>query len=433
MELRLLIWEHAILDQYRFLKFRIQADKPNGDEDETGPSPYSTTNRLGRTISGSQYTVILEMASRDGGKIPNLISPLFSVNRESRRVALDKYRLQIPCSLVVSCFVPCLYSDGIHSCGTKVNRRLTLYLNPDRDFVLLSSKNGFRGSVLVGRDHNILDFLHDVRANDPRGQGITNLALECENVRRMCGLSGLSDERSWVDPGSHLHPDERTRSLTDTLSRLQNIIWMTTVLDRFGGRGTDCIAFNRAMPIMPELPFCFSLLERDSRQPTMFPHLANAWNLAEEEQSLSTTIFYRNWLLKVAKSLHLHVPRRMEDKEGQGEEARNVVGGVDKIWQAEEHVLLGCESLSGRCRVYDTVTANKFLKGEEQLWEAMRKAENDENDISENGKDDNSGCEDELPKPAVGFWLCRYDEADKVTKQKDLTGYWPQLALAHLG
>jgi len=65
----------------------IESQAVVSDADKT-PARYATTNKLGNTISGKPY--YLKVHS------PNRHSPILSVNRYSRQIALEYYRLHMP-------------------------------------------------------------------------------------------------------------------------------------------------------------------------------------------------------------------------------------------------------------------------------------------------------------------------------------------------
>lgn len=113
-----------------------------------GP-PYMERNGLGNETSGSAYSPVVPGA--------HLYSSLLAVNRESRSEALQIYRVRLPCLVWT---------------GKATTKEAILYLSPKRDFLHLN--NTRQGSV---RD-TLVDFFHDLKAHDPNGVGLLNLAVD---------------------------------------------------------------------------------------------------------------------------------------------------------------------------------------------------------------------------------------------------------------
>lgn len=82
-ELRLRIWQ-CTLEKHRLVNIELEFPSDGNDT-----PPYSTTNALGKIVSGQWY-----LATVQGFQ---LNSKLLRVNRESRSVALAFYRIHIPC------------------------------------------------------------------------------------------------------------------------------------------------------------------------------------------------------------------------------------------------------------------------------------------------------------------------------------------------
>lgn len=136
---------------------------PDEDEDEP-PYPggadsrfYSERNHLGNIISGRGYT--LKIAGRGHAAT---FSPIMWVNRESRDAALRHYyRVHLPFP---------------HQRAGRI-----LYLNPEHDVLHLrpelrleTSDDGFEEHLPRGAPRPLAvlaDFLHDVKAYDPKDQG----------------------------------------------------------------------------------------------------------------------------------------------------------------------------------------------------------------------------------------------------------------------
>lgn len=114
----------------------------------------NTTNRLGRVISGRDYR--LQVTTH------HVISPLLQTDRESRRAALEFYRIHIPYDRM---------GEGEQQC---------LYIHPELDFILIEDCHP--SEILA-------DFIHDLKAFDPRGTGILNLGIDCRGRKFKFALS----------------------------------------------------------------------------------------------------------------------------------------------------------------------------------------------------------------------------------------------------
>ncbi|KAL8295702.1 hypothetical protein RB600_001257 [Gaeumannomyces tritici] len=165
VELRLIIWLHT-LRRSRWVpldivlpedeEFRAKwpgqvgaASGPSHQNKERPPS-YTTTNSLGRVISGKDYY----FAVHDDG---SALSPLLRVSKEARKVALDFYRLRLP----------------VHHRLPQAQGR-PLYLNPEWDVIFLRWAKFPR---------LLADVLHDIKAYDVRDGGVVHLALDDRNAR----------------------------------------------------------------------------------------------------------------------------------------------------------------------------------------------------------------------------------------------------------
>lgn len=159
VELRLQIWL-LVLRRHRMLEITIwPADheevkctyphRPRG----TGPRYYTERNHLGNVISSRGYKLEIE-----GRGYAATFSPILWVNRESRDAALRHYyRVHLPFP---------------HQHAAR-----TLYLNPEHDVLYLHPGFQTRRRDLpppprFARPLTLLaDFLHDVKAFDPKDQG----------------------------------------------------------------------------------------------------------------------------------------------------------------------------------------------------------------------------------------------------------------------
>lgn len=224
-ELRLLIW-HFSLCHYRLLKIALDftlAPHPL-------PPLYQSKNRLGNIISNYGYVTEVR-----GNKI---YSKLLRVNKESRGAALNFYRVHFGCELKSRV----LDADGYPLCIP-----MTFYVNPEYDIIHLK---------YVHKTNPPGDFLHDLKANDPKGIGLLNLALDHENII----------------PFLWSHPEGYARdAMAATLAQLRRVILIARLLD--GRRSFSGYTFNRkprkwqfhhSMPILSETT-SFDLVGPDPR------------------------------------------------------------------------------------------------------------------------------------------------------------------------
>lgn len=141
VELRLRIWQ-LFLQRHRMIDLVIQpTDVGHGLSATTQSRDYTDRNGLDKIISGSAYELV--MLARDHAAP---LSPLFYVNSEARRAALDFYHIHF------------------HPPGQNVGQ--VLYLNAEYDvlYVEFDTARGKNGSILI-------DFVHDLRAYDLQDKG----------------------------------------------------------------------------------------------------------------------------------------------------------------------------------------------------------------------------------------------------------------------
>lgn len=155
-DIRLQIWL-TVLRRHRMLEITI--DPAYDEEDENtypggaGSRYYTERNHLGNIVSGRGYT--LKIAGRGYAATFN---PILWVNRESRDAALRYYyRVHLP--------FPHQHAGQI------------LYLNPEHDVLHLSPESAWRQPPEHLPEWEswpltiLADFLHDVKAFDPKDQG----------------------------------------------------------------------------------------------------------------------------------------------------------------------------------------------------------------------------------------------------------------------
>jgi hypothetical protein len=133
---------------------------------------------------------------------------------------------------------------------TAKTTKAMLYFNPEYDFIHLITCGPAK--------HAFVDFLHDLKAYNPRDVGLLNLALDVNGMA--AGLNSLTE----VFEGPAM------ASFSSSLSQLQEIIWVAQShsgrrimgpREDFEGVG---VRFNHSMPIKAITP-SFDLLSRDPR------------------------------------------------------------------------------------------------------------------------------------------------------------------------
>ncbi len=222
-EIRFQIWRHA-LQRSRIVHVTVD---PSNDENLPRHIPYTTQNKLGKLVSDNGCRALVA-----GYRI---FSKLLRVNSEARHEALLFYHIHIPCQIRDR------EGETKHS---------TIYLNPEYDFLYLDRP--------VRDTLQVIDFLHDLKAYDPQGIGLLNLAITGN------GLNSLLE----VQPTELVSP-ART-AFMETLSQLQEVFWVATpntgrmnagFLSSIQGAG---VRFNSAFPITTRIPV-FERLPRDPR------------------------------------------------------------------------------------------------------------------------------------------------------------------------
>ncbi|PQE24955.1 pectinesterase precursor protein [Rutstroemia sp. NJR-2017a WRK4] len=245
-EIRLCIWSLSLI-QRRFVP--IRGKKTNYDDQLP---PYSSRNELGKIVSGSHYELSINAPESF------IASPLFSTTRESRFAALDFYRLRLP--LV----------------------RGQIRISPEYDVVFIHSRHIHQ----QGLKDVFADILHDMRAYDPKDEGVMHLALAGTSFSYFS--SGYQSQISGILPYSlsqrflpSYHPIAKA-SFVDILSTKLRSLWCLEQLlgksrfygpsptdFRFGAKGLPHIL--TACPLVPPLNkigrsyIGFDYLESDPR------------------------------------------------------------------------------------------------------------------------------------------------------------------------
>ncbi|KAK4232799.1 hypothetical protein C8A03DRAFT_39567 [Achaetomium macrosporum] len=158
-ELRLHVWL-ACLRRHRMIEIDIcpaaEEDATTYPGDGSQSRYYTDRNGLGNVVSGRSY--VLSWSGRRRRGHAGSYSPLLWVNHESRRATLEFYRVHLP-------FFG-LQREGV------------LYLNPAYDVVSIRSRWDESRTTPHPNPLTLLaDFLHDVKAYDPKEQGVAHLVL----------------------------------------------------------------------------------------------------------------------------------------------------------------------------------------------------------------------------------------------------------------
>ncbi|ROW01880.1 hypothetical protein VMCG_05571 [Cytospora schulzeri] len=198
-ELRLHIWL-LFLQRHRMIELGIHAADAT---DEQQSCYYTDRNRLGNTVSGRNYTLSIK-----GRGYAASLSPLLRVSKEARYIALDFYRIQLP--------------------FPRNNGEQLLFVNPDYDCLYVRSDSQPSSTPPVAFPPEpraaavLVDFLHDVRAFDPKDQGVAHLALFAHYLHWTLQESHTSTRPPFVP--DDLNPTAAT-SFADILrsSRLRSV------------------------------------------------------------------------------------------------------------------------------------------------------------------------------------------------------------------
>ncbi|KAF6818291.1 pectinesterase precursor [Colletotrichum sojae] len=221
-EIRIIIWNHA-LERNRLLRLVLERRRKS----PSAPR-YTLLNSLGRPVTGDHYQVVLK------AKAP-FMTALTRVNRESRNVACAFYTAQIPC--------------WVETASCRSHKKMVLRLNFDWDYLDIAAGGVWKETYV--------DFIHDLRASDPRGRGLRHLVV--------------SDIQFLPDPLLSFKPSAfdatALAAFTSVISNLESVWYMCVdeggrVLDRLR-RADRSIGFNYAFPVFP----AFTFFERPARDP----------------------------------------------------------------------------------------------------------------------------------------------------------------------
>jgi hypothetical protein len=283
--------------------------------------------------------------------------------------------------------------------GVKRTMKTTLYFNPEYDFIHMD----MRGVI----EYVLIDFLHDLKAYDPRDVGLLNLALGPDTMFHLHAIAYFSEGPARM-------------SFVDTLSQIQQIIWMThcnRMIETMGPSQDECdlhevrYLLNLSMPVRSINP-SFDLLKQDPRPLESRLNFVLEGYYDPRQMRVQWQLFLEKWGIRQAQPtkervLFAHEPNRSEE-------------------------------------VYDIRTAIEFLEKEEERsvssinyrhrWYTGTDASQEKLPVEE-GKGKADGIQ-----AAVGFWLfpaealgdLEGDFARKIRNVYDMRGSWPELALSHI-
>lgn len=368
-ELRVQIWRE-LLRRNRLIRIDLAPTKPGADT----PARYSRKNSLGRAVSGGSY-----QATTPGYHIH---SKLLRVSVEARYEALRFYRIHIPCY--------------IQDPWGKTRTESILYLNPEYDFLHLETKDPAANTVV--------DYMFDLKAYDPLGDGLRNLAVSQTTLHSSGWLQLLPE---------HLDPPARAAYL-QTLSQLREVFWVTvTSFARLNAgplspiRGVG-VRFSEGFPIMTREPV-FDRLRTDPR-----PIDRDLEKVIIATPDPRETIDPWHQLLENAGVLH-------------------------RPGQVQYRYLLAQRPIADGDAVFGQGDAERYLEKESKQWKAALAT------VSGFRKD--KAPYTWPPREvdaAFGFWLFPVDSDDKaplgLTKDDplkwhqvlNLSNHWPELALSDM-
>ncbi|KAI6081548.1 hypothetical protein F4821DRAFT_274852 [Hypoxylon rubiginosum] len=370
-ELRVQIWKFALKRQ-RIIKVYLQSNKRIdvliSRQMESRP-PTHSDERYGVVVNGYQT-----------------ISKLFHVCRESRGVAMQFYRVHLPCWLT-----KCAIKDK------RIHPGL-VYFNPEYDFLYIDNRSA-----------NVVDFLHDLKTiHDPRNIGLRNLAIDLKGKDTKWYRSGQDHFIDFEATGcgkaglfqitlSTLSPPLRA-SMTEILTQLHEVFFVDVLRHRQP---------DPSYPIDTMSPN-FDRLQLEPRQirdnlSKMFirtdpRHLLQAWQ----------NLLWRNF-------------------------ERRVMPGIQYrfllTYSPQDH------------EIYDRHDAEEWLLKEPETGSQWEDEWSDEweNEKEAEKEADTKETDTKTVEAAFGFWLFPVDAFGPIPEAKldkdvpqtlDLTKYWPELALA---
>ncbi|KAI9711344.1 MAG: hypothetical protein M1820_002331 [Bogoriella megaspora] len=202
-ELRLKIWE-AFVHRNHFIKVtalrKISAYSVCRNDGWDPPSDYyKRKNKLGKIISGINHLVVCACLHT---------CPLLRVNHEARRVSLTHYRVRLPCRLVLP-----VNEYREDKSEAEISSPAVLAINPEWDVIWI-------------REY-AYDFMHDLRAYDPRHKGVLNLAWDAGNIPYYAALAKPEDVQDPTKREDLVDVlDVAVESMREIIAKLNVVFWV---------------------------------------------------------------------------------------------------------------------------------------------------------------------------------------------------------------
>ncbi|KAJ5697722.1 hypothetical protein N7488_011406 [Penicillium malachiteum] len=235
IEIRLIIWEYA-LQKRRIIRVDIVSAQSEHLPPDNKPEDVNVRRQ-------SWVAKVFGL---------HMISKLFRVNQESRRVAKAFYRIRMPCSL----YDTPLSHDSEYPTEC-------CYINPENDTIHISRIYGPTPEESMDR---FLSFLHLTKQSyDPFHVGVLRLALNQELLRIIQeGVQRWYSKR--LAPGFVPENSAIMQSFKDTIVQLRELYFVSSRCRRqnFEHHELDWPTFNRSLPIRPPMP-AFEIYPQDPR------------------------------------------------------------------------------------------------------------------------------------------------------------------------
>ncbi len=344
-----------------------------------------------------------------------VLSKLLRVSCEAREAALHFYRVALPC----------LLQKGLESSQSACSEGTpgTIYINPEYDFLYITPQ-------LVAEE-TLVDFLYHMKTTyDPRHVGLLNLAVDINGLN-MANLSQLQP--------SDLDFKVKT-AFIQTLTQLQEVFFVSghsagRTIDMQSGFLVPEPFFNRSLPILGVAP-TFERLHRDPRP------------ISGDLRHVYVGFVDQRQVLRVWQQL------------------LDTFGVVPS--QIEYRYCLFFSSGVEEQRVYDHLSAERYLQWEDELWTGVlaekaleKKSKGGENQrnffswafsrlwkgeketipVSMIGGRSEKYMNEDLTKavrPAIGFWLfpveiVEFEQFRQGSQDLfDMSSHCPELALSSL-
>ncbi|KAI0381202.1 hypothetical protein F5Y04DRAFT_256004 [Hypomontagnella monticulosa] len=381
-ELRLDIWEHE-MRRHRIIV--IRAEIPF-DPYMEGPSVEDLP---------------VEGPFVDGDKI---LSKLLRINREARQAALQFYRVHMPCT----------FTGGYREDRISISSG-TLLLNPEFDILHVRAISNNGTNILF-------DLTYSVKALDPLGIGILNMAFDVFDICDILNYPSFTDMTT-IDP-------RKREALMTTIAQLNEVFFITRNEARHYIRETTInkIKLHRYRPIWSRIP-TFDRLARDPRP--IGDELHEVYIYMAEARYM--VVRWRTTLQSWGVPLHPLSKYRFLVTTG-----NSVIldrAGVE-AWLDYEDSSWGekLRHISNFKNIDRLLKPNKeeFFRLRKQRIEVPRSPEEHKRAL--------------LEKTPVGFWLFPVEAlgqfppdggvedevVPETVKIVDLSAHWPELGLAHL-